>query len=386
LSCSAPSSRFSWAMARHDRPHAGARRSERVPLLASVVVVGLAGASLTWHLQGFVGWSAKAPSTSLGRLRRGSASPPTGTRAAYAWDVDAEVELPTSVEEMIQQGSDAVMRAYRDGNTRQTVRFRLDTMFDLETMQLKGAAGLVNATLPMIKEFTAKLWGGENLKDVQTSFVDEDVGTLNYRVAENAAQDAAVFYLPSRELVVQPKIRGFLDNMKDRLVVWANTENSPSVFKVELDGRDFLEDRVAAYDVVTEFRLQSYYYLEQTFNNWKTTTFRAYPYNWVIYMEDLNFTTIKLMESATKPTDQEMYDKQTEYEEARGIMALTKVAKTLKDSKRMEEVSDQREPGWRAGASAADLARYADEQERGRKMTEENKRKEEVARKKAEDA
>ena len=39
--------------------------------------------------------------------------------------------------------------------------------------------------------------------------MDDDVTTLLYREAENALMDAAVLYLPSREVVTSPKFDNF---------------------------------------------------------------------------------------------------------------------------------------------------------------------------------
>lgn len=47
----------------------------------------------------------------------------------------------------------------------------------------------------------------------KTSLVDEDVTTLLYREAENALMDAAVLYLPSREVVTSPKLLEWMKEM-----------------------------------------------------------------------------------------------------------------------------------------------------------------------------
>ena len=78
-------------------------------------------------------------------LRSPSASGASGARThgvtarpAFSWDADEPPPIPASPEEMLQQASDAVMRAYRDGKTRQAVRLRLDQLFDMESLYVKG--------------------------------------------------------------------------------------------------------------------------------------------------------------------------------------------------------------------------------------------------------
>ena len=73
-------------------------------------------------------------------LRPGAGASESGAtaRAAFSWDTDEPPKIPATPDEMIQQASDAVMRAYRDGKTRQAVRLRLDQLFDMESLYVKG--------------------------------------------------------------------------------------------------------------------------------------------------------------------------------------------------------------------------------------------------------
>ena len=127
-------------------------------------------------------------------LRSPSASGASGARThgvtarqAFSWDADEPPPIPASPEEMLQQASDAVMRAYRDGKTRQAVRLRLDQLFDMESLYVKGieARGLRSlsrslggahtstfqalqlATVPYMESFVKKLWGGEYLQEIK---------------------------------------------------------------------------------------------------------------------------------------------------------------------------------------------------------------------------
>lgn len=92
-------------------------------------------------------------------------------------------ELPNSTELMCRQASQAVMRAYRDGYTRQAVRLRLDAAYSGQ----EDLKALLKATLPLAKSFATKLWNGEALRALKTSLVDDDVTTLLYRRSARAA-------------------------------------------------------------------------------------------------------------------------------------------------------------------------------------------------------
>lgn len=117
-------------------------------------------------------------------LRTGQGTHGTGTRstALYAEDSEHEQglerpELPNSTELMCRQAAQAVMRAYRDGYTRQAVRLRLDAAYSGQ----EDLKALLKATLPLAKSFATKLWNGEALRALKTSLVDDDVTTLLYR-------------------------------------------------------------------------------------------------------------------------------------------------------------------------------------------------------------
>eukprot|EP00913_Durusdinium_trenchii_P014825 g13902.t1 len=143
-------------------------------------------------------------------------------------------------------------------------------------------SALLKASLPLAKSFATKLWNGEYLRQVKTSLVDEDVTTLLYREAENALMDAAVLYLPSREVVTSPKFSNFFQSMGDRLVVVTNPENAAAGWRVENMGADFYDNSDVGLEICKVFAQQSYYYQ-------------------LIFSQDLNYNLVKLGESETKP-------------------------------------------------------------------------------------
>mmetsp|Transcript_41206 Transcript_41206/g.92184 ORF Transcript_41206/g.92184 Transcript_41206/m.92184 type:complete len:339 (-) Transcript_41206:97-1113(-) len=253
------------------------------------------------------------------------------SRAADAEDTDEPLpdrpELPNSTEVMCRQAAEAVMRAYRDGYTRQAVRLRLDAAYEGQ----ENLAELLKATLPLAKSFTSKLWKGEYLRAIKTSLVDEDVTTLLYREAENALMDSAVLYLPSREVVTSPKFNNFFRSMGDRLVVVANTENAAANWRVENMGADFYDTPDAGLEICKAFSQQSYYYQLVPLNNWQVTFFHAYPFPWELWIEDLNYNLVKLGESPTKPSYEQITEWTEAYEERAGIKAFEKVGKLLQD-------------------------------------------------------
>ncbi|CAE7807549.1 unnamed protein product [Symbiodinium sp. CCMP2592] len=236
-------------------------------------------------------------------------------------------ELPNSTEVMCRQAAEAAMRAYRDGYTRQTVRLRLDAAYDSQ----EDLGALLKATLPLAKSFTTKLWKGESLVDLKTSLVDEDVTTLLYREADNALMDAAVLYLPSREVVTSSKFSNFFQSMGDRLVVMANTENAAANWRVDNMGADFYDSPEIGLEICKQFSQQSYYYQLVPINNWQVTFFRAYPFPWELWIEDLNYNLVKLGESEQKPTYDQITEWTEQYEEKAGIRTYEKVGKLLQD-------------------------------------------------------
>lgn len=278
-------------------------------------------------------------------------TPSRAARAAFTWDTEGPPSLPMTVDEEMRQAADTVMRAYRDGNTRQSVRLRMDTLFDMDSLYLKGAAGLLNASLPALRFFTSQLWGGESLKKVRTSFVEEQgTGTLIYREATNAMQDVAVFFLAGRSLAVSGKMQNFISNMKDRLVVLANSENAQDPFNIENRGVEFAQEQAGTVglEICTIFQQQSYYNYKGAFNNWQLTTFRAYPYPWELWIEELDYRMVKIGESEEKPKYDYILQLMQAYEAENKVSTTKKIGKMLKDSQQAEELSEEREPGWRA--------------------------------------
>merc|ERR1712232_569708 len=123
------------------------------------------------------------------------------------------------------------------------IRLRLDGVFDMEQIYLKGKEALLNASLPMMRSFTGRLWGGvESMKKLRVSIVDEEVATLIYREAEQEQMDVAVLYLAGRKLMVQPKMQTFVGDMKDRLVVLCNTQDAVDPWKIENNGSEFITE------------------------------------------------------------------------------------------------------------------------------------------------
>lgn len=250
--------------------------------------------------------------------------------------------MPATSEEMCQQAADAVMAAYRDGYTRQSVRLGIGQLED-QFLSLK-------ATLPLATAFTTRLWEGNDLKGIKTSIIDGDVGTLLYREAERPPQDAAVLYLAGRDLVTEPKVQTFFSAMGDRLVVLANTEEAPASWTVASGGRDFSfgSDEKVGKEVSEMFNLQSFYLHKVNFNNWRLTYFRAYPGKWQVYMESLTYEMLKLGEFNDKPSPEVVFRLIEEYEDKHSISPFSKVAKMLKDT--MEKSATPDIPEARAGA------------------------------------
>mmetsp|Transcript_23586 Transcript_23586/g.55627 ORF Transcript_23586/g.55627 Transcript_23586/m.55627 type:complete len:355 (-) Transcript_23586:163-1227(-) len=295
-------------------------------------------------------------------LRSPSASGASGARThgvtarqAFSWDADEPPPIPASPEEMLQQASDAVMRAYRDGKTRQAVRLRLDQLFDMESLYVKGIEALQLATVPYMESFVKKLWGGEYLQEIKTSVVDEQAGTLIYRESENELQDMAVFYLPGRDLMAEGKTQNFIRKMNDRLVLLVNSENAQSDFRVDYKGMDWMDYTSFGEQLCEMFSEQSYYYSYGPFESWQLTVFRAYPYNWEIYIEDLEYNTVKIFDSPYKPTSNQVVARIEQYEAKNEIAPYKKIGKLMKDTMRQEEASEEAEPGWRSSASPEEI-------------------------------
>lgn len=246
----------------------------------------------------------------------------------------SEVAVPNTTEAMCQQAADAVMAAYRDGWTRQTIRLRTDAVFDNQELYSKGTQDLLKQSLPLVQSFTTKLWNGESLKEVKTSAIDSDAGTLLYREALNPMQDAAVLYLAGRETVTEANVRNFYNGMGDRLVVMANTEQAPAGWKVENMGRDFylVSNADIGLEVAKTFQQTTYYLYQCPLNNWQVTIFRAYPHPWKIYIETLDYELFKLGEYEQRPPTEVIVAAMEKYEQENNIVAFKKVGKILKDN------------------------------------------------------
>jgi len=90
------------------------------------------------------------------------------------------------------------------------------------------------------------------------------------------------------------------------------------------------------------------------------TTFRVFPFKWQVFIETLDYTTIKMGEWETKPNYDQLIEKIRAYEEENDVIPLKKVGKMLKDFRRDEEASDASNPGWRAAQSSDDILEKAD--------------------------
>eukprot|EP00490_Sorites_sp_Unknown_P001429 CAMPEP_0114664384 /NCGR_PEP_ID=MMETSP0191-20121206/28733_1 /TAXON_ID=126664 /ORGANISM="Sorites sp." /LENGTH=291 /DNA_ID=CAMNT_0001906431 /DNA_START=126 /DNA_END=1001 /DNA_ORIENTATION=+ len=260
---------------------------------------------------------------SLPSVRHGLAGAHAGTQPKLP-----RPELPNSTEAMCRQAAAAVMRAYTDGYTRQAVRLRLDAAYSGQ----EDLGALLKASLPLAKSFATKLWNGESLKALKTSLVDDDVTTLLYREADNALMDAAVLYLPSREVVTSSKFANFFQSMGDRLVIVTNPENAAANWRVENMGADFYDGSDAGLEICKIFSQQSYYYQLVPINGWQVTFFRAYPFPWELWIEDLNYNLVKLGEFEQKPSYEQIVAWTEAYEESIGIRAFQKVGKLLQDN------------------------------------------------------
>merc|ERR1719401_1179356 len=278
--------------------------------------------------------------TPLGRrLKTAAAATEAATISAEEDEAEEEglpacPDPPNTTEVMVRQAAEAVMRAYRDGFTRQTVRLRVDMDFPGQEVYSEwGIKAYAKESTPVVESFAKKLWGGEYMKDLKTSIMDEEAATLIYREAENPMMDAAVVYLPGRDLVTKPKMFSFFEGMGDRLVVLSNAEQAISNWKVENMGKDFYlaGDADNGLKVAQVFQEQTYYYYQSVNNNWQLTFFRVYPYPWKIFIEDLDYNQVQIGESETKPGWSQIATWMEEYEAEEGIVAYKKIGKTLKD-------------------------------------------------------
>eukprot|EP00440_Ansanella_granifera_P002382 gb/GFBE01002586.1/.p1 GENE.gb/GFBE01002586.1/~~gb/GFBE01002586.1/.p1 ORF type:complete len:363 (+),score=81.98 gb/GFBE01002586.1/:1-1089(+) len=329
------------AVAMASSARAASRRGHRACVCRAAAVACLV-LPLSAVLSNFV-WSPARRAALQDQLWPGRSSfsiarrSPGLARAAQAQEEDDDDILPprptppNSTEAMALQAAEAVMRAYRDGYTRQSVRLNLDAAASLED-STKGVSYLLKASLPIVKSFATKLWNGEYLREVKASIVDEEVSTLLYREAENPLMDAAVMFLPSRDVVTSPQFTNFFDSMGDRLVVLSNSEQAAANWKVENRGKDFYTNSESGLEICKVFDQRSYYYYQLPFNNWQMTFFRAYPFPWEIYIEDLSYNLVKVGETEGKPTYDQIIAFMDAYEEENGVKAYQKVGKYLKDN------------------------------------------------------
>jgi len=306
-------------------------------LLCVLLLRGHQEATPAWEAA-FVGAVA---SSSQGQLRRWPARPATDVEQQVVEEDEEDEELvrpamPKTTEEMSQVASDAIMRAYRDGYTRQTVRMRIDGV--AKNTGSNTAEYFLQSTLPMVESMTKKLWYGQELKELKTSAIGlDETSTLLYRASTNPRMDAAVLWMMARDNVVDAKVFNWLQDMGDRLVVLGNTETSSQPFVVgdadELIRFDRKQRDVAA-QVIDKFSEKTFYFYKVLVYNWQTIFYRVYPFDWEVWIEDLNYTLVKIGSSKTQPDYVQATKWMEEYEEKTGIKMITmnKIAKNLKDN------------------------------------------------------
>mmetsp|Transcript_25685 Transcript_25685/g.58249 ORF Transcript_25685/g.58249 Transcript_25685/m.58249 type:complete len:312 (-) Transcript_25685:82-1017(-) len=251
------------------------------------------------------------------------------------------VSPPSSARAMVDQAAQSVMAAFQDGISRQSVRLRLDMVCPPERVTESGLEALLSAGLPMAKAFTMGLQApdGAPLSDVRISRFDGvgttsgDVGTLLYRVTEDAKQDAAVVFLGGRKFVLQDPSGDFIKGMKDRLVVMLNAEDAATSFRIENKGSEMSQGGNFGKDVETlakfceDFQEETYYIRLLLLSDWPVILFRAYPNRWMVFMESLDGDVVRLLESSRKPVAEDIAEEIRKYEEENGISAADKMAK-----------------------------------------------------------
>lgn len=133
-------------------PAASGRRQGSVSFILAVALFGCIFSALQVV-------SRVTSSTFVGTpLPQRRASPQRGLRAVEPGASQHESplprpDLPNSTEAMCRQAADAVMRAYRDGYTRQAVRLRLDAAYAGQ----EDIRALLKASLPLAKSFAARI-------------------------------------------------------------------------------------------------------------------------------------------------------------------------------------------------------------------------------------
>lgn len=331
---------------RHERAIRGARTMPLLLLVALLGHIGLYQHSFTFNLLG----TLTCRSSSWHKSTPFPNSQAAVVMKALPWEVDKPPRPPSDRDYMLQQAADAAMRAYRDGITRQSLRFRVDSFFDTESTYIKGPGGALNKTLPAAQRILQNLWGGTVDYDINTSAVDEFTSTLLYGEAESEFQDVAMFYMPNREFAASAAAKNFVRNMKDRLVLVCNSQYSNSPFQIENLGSEFANEGVMeqGYDFTKTFQEQTYYYYTGPFANWQMTTFRAYPFDWEIFVEDFNTTAlVKIADFPKKPKPEELSNILYAFEQEMGILPLKKIEKMQKIMRGQEDAAEERTPGWR---------------------------------------
>eukprot|EP00931_Biecheleriopsis_adriatica_P068276 TRINITY_DN42251_c0_g1_i1.p1 TRINITY_DN42251_c0_g1~~TRINITY_DN42251_c0_g1_i1.p1 ORF type:complete len:320 (+),score=70.35 TRINITY_DN42251_c0_g1_i1:35-994(+) len=247
---------------------------------------------------------------------------------------------PSSARMMVQQAADAVMAAFQDGVSRQSVRLRLDMVCPPNKVSEGGMEALLNSCLPMAKAFAQALQkpDGATMQQVRVSRFDGygqssgDVCTLLYRESADAKEDAAVVFLGGRKFVLQDSSQEFIDGMKDRLVVMMNSEDAATKFKIENKGMEgaiggnWASDIAPLAKFCDDFKEESYYLRLLLISDWPLILFRAYPYNWEVYLEGLDGQPFRLLESKQKPSAERIFDEIRAYEKANDITAAQKFA------------------------------------------------------------
>jgi len=244
--------------------------------------------------------------------------------------------LPTSARSMAIQAAETAIEAYRAGVTRQSVRLRLDMVCSVEKAIESGMEAFLKETLPLAQLFTERLAlpGGAELQGVRISSFDAegllsgDVGTLLYRESAEPSQDAAVCFLAGRNFAVEDQAQTFLAGMKTRLVVFCNSEDAASQFRIENAGKEFVwggaSDIGRLQRFCEDFKEETYYYRLKFLNDWSTRIFRVYPHPWEVYIDGLDGTVVKLFESNDKPKGEDVIQQMNDYEQRNSITVAQK--------------------------------------------------------------
>mmetsp|Transcript_117672 Transcript_117672/g.374968 ORF Transcript_117672/g.374968 Transcript_117672/m.374968 type:complete len:356 (-) Transcript_117672:310-1377(-) len=317
------------------RPHCGSsgRRCIITSFLPIAFLVATALSSIV-SPRSFVGCKVHTVQGPRGGKSAVFADPPAAPAAAKD---SSATELPTSAEAMAQQAAAAVVRAFNDGHQWQTVRLRNDATL-VPGVALKqqvkdpstNLRNLVDKTLPLVKDFAARLWEVGALAELKSSLLDASGATMLYGEATDPLKDAAVFYVTGIDLVTSDKFDGFFKGMRDRLVVMVNPDQAA---ESPWEGGDVAAEGGASTtaQVSRTFREQSYYYASSVINGWDTILFRSYPGSWHIWLESLDKQLDRIGVSSGKPTYDDIVAMQTVYEEIRGISDVQKLGKRLKD-------------------------------------------------------